>query len=67
MPLYEFDCRACERPFEKRVSYAAIDQVICPTCGSSQVKKKLSLFSAPVKGQRGSQATAAPDCAPGGL
>ncbi len=46
MPLYEFDCAACGKPFEKLVhSPAAIAEVICPTCGSHEVKKKISLFA----------------------
>jgi putative FmdB family regulatory protein len=55
MPLYEFACRECGQPFEKLVRSAnAIDAVTCPTCGSPEVKKKLSSFAATVGSGSGS-------------
>jgi hypothetical protein len=42
--------------------------VICPSCDSPEVKKKLSLFSSKVSGGTRSSVTSAPaSCAPGGL
>lgn len=46
MPIYEFICNECSSQFEDLVlSSSQIDQVICPVCGSGQVKKKLSTFA----------------------
>jgi putative FmdB family regulatory protein len=66
VPIYEFDCYECQESFEKlvRVSGKA-DEIICPVCGSRQVKKKLSLFAATLTGSRAS--TGAPSsCSSGG-
>lgn len=51
MPLFEFVCADCQAPFEELVrSASAVEDVICPTCGSSQVKKKISTFASKVSG-----------------
>lgn len=54
MPIYEFVCKECSSNFEDLVlSLSQIDQVICPVCGSAQVKKKMSTFaSKPAEGER---------------
>ncbi|MDD5466564.1 MAG: zinc ribbon domain-containing protein [Anaerolineales bacterium] len=47
MPIFEFHCSECGSSFEELLlSASAIDQVICPSCESSQVVKKISLFAA---------------------
>ena len=52
MPLYEFDCQQCGEPFEELVvSAARAAEVRCPTCGSPQVKKKLSTVASRVAGK----------------
>lgn len=68
MPIYEFACKECGHPFETMVrSYSAVDEVVCPSCGSPQVKKKISVFSSRVKGRSSSRASrSAASCAPGG-
>jgi putative FmdB family regulatory protein len=68
MPLYEFDCPACGQPFEELVrSSEAVKDVICPSCGSHQVKRKLSLFASKVSGGGSGYASASgPACAPTG-
>ena len=68
MPMYEFDCPACGQPFEELVCSAeAVKDVICPSCGSHQVKRKLSLFASKVTGSRRSYSNqSAPACAPAG-
>jgi putative FmdB family regulatory protein len=49
MPLFEYDCPGCGRPFEKLVRSASqADEVVCPACGNPHVKRKLSTFA--VKG-----------------
>jgi putative FmdB family regulatory protein len=43
MPIYEYRCQGCGKDFEKylpRVESAAA----CPSCASSQVTRKLSVF-----------------------
>jgi putative FmdB family regulatory protein len=52
MPIYEFICKECSKNFEDLVMSASrIDEVVCPVCGSGQVKKKMSTFaSKPAEG-----------------
>jgi len=51
MPLFEFVCSECGNQFEELVrSSSVIDGVVCPSCASSQVKKKVSTFAAKVSG-----------------
>jgi putative FmdB family regulatory protein len=52
MPIYEFVCKECSNNFEDLVlNLSQIDHVICPICGSGQVKKKMSTFaSKPAEG-----------------
>jgi putative FmdB family regulatory protein len=52
MPIYEFVCKECAKNFEDLVlSSSQINEVICPVCGSGQVKKKMSTFaSKPAQG-----------------
>jgi putative FmdB family regulatory protein len=42
MPIYEYRCRACGAAFERLVSGQTA--VTCPTCGSADVARNLSLF-----------------------
>ena len=65
MPIYEFSCSVCGRSFEELVrSSDATGEVICPTCGSRDIRRKISVFAAKVSG--GGAGTAAAVCAPGG-
>ena len=45
MPIYEFVCTECGHPFEELVFGMNTSGVVCPTCGSEQVKKKMSTFA----------------------
>ena len=66
MPIYEFECPSCHDAFEELVrNPEAVKDVVCPTCGSRKVKKKLSTCSAKVSGG-GSASASAAACAPGG-
>ncbi len=47
MPLYEYRCADCEHEFETLVSAGRADQATCPACGTGEVRRLLSLFSAP--------------------
>ncbi len=68
MPIYEFDCPSCGQPFEELVrSSEAAKDVVCPSCGSRKVKRKLSLFAAKVSGSGGALSSlSAQACAPSG-
>jgi len=65
MPLYEYDCPGCGRPFEKRVSMANADNTTCPNCGNSHPKRRISRIS--VGGSSSSGGYSAPVVASGGL
>ena len=43
MPIYEYRCRGCGKDFEKYVPGAAA-AVVCPTCTSGDITRKLSVF-----------------------
>lgn len=53
MPLFEFLCRDCEKPFQQLVhSYRNIGDVACPQCGGTgeTIEKVVSVGSFVVKG-----------------
>ena len=49
MPIYEYDCPACGRLFERRVPMSDADHTTCPHCGGKHPKRRLSRIN--VKGQ----------------
>ncbi len=66
MPLYEFNCTSCNRSFEELVRSAeAVNEVVCPQCGSRQVRRKISLFASKAVGGGFATGTASA-CAPTG-
>lgn len=69
MPIFEFLCQECGSPFEELVfSSDAVDEVICPSCGGSQVVKQISTFASKIAGSSGSYASApAASCNTGSL
>jgi putative FmdB family regulatory protein len=51
MPIFEFVCEQCEKPFEELVrSSSSLDGVVCPQCGSPQIKRKISTFASKISG-----------------
>jgi putative FmdB family regulatory protein len=44
MPIYEYRCNQCEGEFEKYVPSGST-AVVCPTCESARVTRRLSLLS----------------------
>jgi len=49
MPIYEYQCKKCERKFETLVSSSKTnDSIECPSCGSDETTKLLSSFCASV-------------------
>jgi putative FmdB family regulatory protein len=69
MPIFEFVCQECGTPFEELVrSSNSVDEISCPFCASSQVKKQISTFASQVSGSSGSFASApASSCSSGSL
>jgi len=45
MPIFEFVCQDCEKLFEELIFGFNTDDVVCPTCGSEHVRKKMSTFA----------------------
>lgn len=46
MPLYEYHCRNCGRPFERLLGMSQADQSqACPTCGSQETQRQVSAFA----------------------
>ena len=69
MPLFEFICGDCSRPFEELVrSASAVKDVTCPACGSTQVNKKISTFASRASGGGSFSlgASSAASCSTGG-
>jgi putative FmdB family regulatory protein len=51
MPIFEFVCSECGSSFEELVrSATVVDEVICPSCGSSDTKKQISAFTSRING-----------------
>ena len=51
MPVYEFICTDCGKPFEELVmNTSKMDEVTCPTCHSQNIFKKISIFSSTSNG-----------------
>ncbi|MDD2899179.1 MAG: zinc ribbon domain-containing protein [Desulfuromonadaceae bacterium] len=46
MPIFEYSCTQCGSRFEKLHKSATEQPVECPSCGSIEVKRELSTFSA---------------------
>ena len=42
MPIYEFECAACEAVFERLQKLSDADPVECPECGQPRVKRRLT-------------------------
>jgi putative FmdB family regulatory protein len=66
MPIYEYHCPECGQEFQKLVyGHTA---VVCPSCQSAKVRRRLSLFSVrgggePVASESGGGGAC---CGPGG-
>lgn len=59
MAIYEYNCQECGKHFQARRAMKDADAPIdCPSCGSEEAKRGLSLFfasnsSGPIKGASG--------------
>jgi len=47
MPIYEYVCKDCEKPFEALV-YGS-EKASCPHCGSRKLAQQLSVFAVSAK------------------
>ena len=48
MPLYEFECRECEKTFETLIrSEKELAETACPECSSAKVERLLSVPARP--------------------
>ena len=43
MPLFEYRCTSCKGEFELLILHGAVP--VCPSCGSTTLEKKLSMFA----------------------
>lgn len=62
MPIFEYHCRRCERPFEAIV-FSSREKVACPNCKSTAVKKQLSVFRAGASGKEAGSPAVGGGCA----
>ncbi|MBC7338667.1 MAG: zinc ribbon domain-containing protein [Firmicutes bacterium] len=44
MPDYEFTCKKCGHQFTVNVPWQRKGEVTCPSCGSSELREKFSLW-----------------------
>jgi putative FmdB family regulatory protein len=50
MPLYEFECEACHKRFERIQKFSDPTPEVCPNCGKGPVRKLLSSPAIQFKG-----------------
>jgi putative FmdB family regulatory protein len=65
LPIYEYTCKSCKKPFEKLVrTMSGGEKVTCPECGSNHTARALSVFAVGAEGTGKSRAKvkAAPGC-----
>lgn len=60
MPLYEFHCNACGKDSEILVRSSDWKGTECPSCHSTKLVKKLSVFAASTSSATGSASACAP-------
>ncbi|MFO0837579.1 MAG: zinc ribbon domain-containing protein [Phycisphaerae bacterium] len=47
MPIYEYDCKNCQKPFEALVRSAGEERTVtCPACGGRRIERRPSVFAA---------------------
>ena len=49
MPIFEYICKKCRKKFEVLEKTSDGDKTNCPNCGSEEIEKQISVFSAVVK------------------
>lgn len=43
MPIYEFQCKECQRDFKTLRRAEKLKEVVCPTCGTDHIMRLLSV------------------------
>lgn len=61
MPIFEYECKKCEKKFEL-LQKSSSSEAVCPQCGSKKVKKLLSSFAAKVDSSPASHCANADIC-----
>jgi putative FmdB family regulatory protein len=59
MPIYEYQCNDCDRPFETLVRRGHDDDAQCPSCNGVRISRRMSVFA--------SARAAAGDAIPNGI
>jgi len=52
MPIFEYICEECRRPFEK-LALGREEAVCCPACGSERAALQFSVTASPAKSNAG--------------
>ena len=65
MPIYEYLCEECRKPFEKLVLNRA-EPIACPSCGSARYTLQFPVVATPRKEGNGATAAGPSCCAPDG-
>ena len=63
MPIFEYVCDECAKPFEKMILNRA-EKVACPACGSERHTLQFSIVSAPAKNPNGGEFSGGCGCTP---
>ena len=50
MPIYEYQCQACQHEFETIQKFSDAPLTRCPSCGKNRLKKKISAVAFRLKG-----------------
>jgi putative FmdB family regulatory protein len=58
MPIYEYACHDCGREFEALVRSSTVPD--CPSCHSTDLEKKLSVFATAQQSEQATPAAAGP-------
>ena len=63
MPIYEYVCDDCNKPFEKLVMKSS-ENITCPKCGGRHHRLQLSVIASPSKsGESSGASTSGSSCA----
>ena len=63
MPIYEYRCEKCESDFEQLIRSSRSDSAArCPSCGTTDVQRKLSLFGMASRDAAGKRTSATSGC-----
>jgi putative FmdB family regulatory protein len=68
MPVFEFICTDCGKPFEELVlNTNNMGEVTCPACHSQNIFKKISIFASKITddGAFSSASASSSSCSPG--